>query len=402
MAVFPKVPLREICDSVEYGYTASASTDPIGPKFLRITDIVPESINWEDVPFCHIEPKKLRKHRLETGDIVVARTGATTGWAKFIEHPPDAVFASYLVRLRPSPRVDARFVGFVVESSDYKSFIQQHMGGSAQPNANAQILTSYPILLPPLQVQQRFADILSEYHRLIENCQRRIGILEAMARALYQEWFVSFRFPECGDRQLRNSPLGKIPDGWELKSVSQVADVNHEQINKHTAPEKLQYIDISSVSRDSIDSMSTYSFADAPSRARRIVKHGDVLWSCVRPNRRSHALVMHPAPNTIASTGFAVLRAKAVPFTFLYSATTTDEFVSHLVNNATGSAYPAVSASTFEEVKLVVPPLHLLERFDALASPIAETTHILRQQIHNLRQTRDLMLPSLLTGEITL
>ena len=65
----------------------------------------------------------------------------------------------------------------------------------AQPNANAQVLTSFEVSLPPLPIQQRIAGILSAYDELIENSQRRIKILESMARALYREWFVHFRFP---------------------------------------------------------------------------------------------------------------------------------------------------------------------------------------------------------------
>ncbi len=136
MATYPTATLRDICDTVEYGYTASSSTERIGPRFLRITDIVPDRLDWESVPFCEIVPKKLAKHRLRTGDIVIARTGATTGWAKYINNPPEAVFASYLVRVQPAATVDARYLGFVIESPVYKDFIQQHMGGAAQPNAS--------------------------------------------------------------------------------------------------------------------------------------------------------------------------------------------------------------------------------------------------------------------------
>ena len=131
MAAYRTAALREICDTVEYGFTASASNERIGPRFLRITDIVPDRLDWESVPFCEIDLKKLAKHRLRTGDIVIARTGATTGWAKYINNPPEAVFASYLVRVRPAATVDARYVGFVVESPVYKEFIQQHMGGAS-------------------------------------------------------------------------------------------------------------------------------------------------------------------------------------------------------------------------------------------------------------------------------
>jgi type I restriction enzyme S subunit len=241
---------------------------------------------------------------------------------------------------------------------------------------------------------------LSAYDELIENSQRRIKILESMARGLYREWFVHFRFPGHESVPRVKSPLGEIPEGWEVKKVGDVAEVNRAQINARIAPKELKYIDISSVSPGQIDSITTYAFHEAPGRARRIVQHGDVLWSCVRPNRRSHAQVMHPETNTIASTGFAVLTAKEVPFTFLYFTTTTDDFVAYLTNNATGAAYPAVTASTFENANLLAPRASLLKEFGDVTIPMAEEVHTLQRQIKNLRRTRDLLLPRLLSGQI--
>ena len=263
------------------------------------------------------------------------------------------------------------------------------------------LLPSMPIDVPPLPVQRRIAGILSAYDELMENSQRRIRLLEAMARALYREWFVHFRFPSHENHPHVASPLGDIPQGWEVKKVPAVAEVNRAQINARNAPDELHYIDISSVSPSQIDSTTTYAFADAPGRARRIIQHGDVLWSCVRPNRRSHAQVMHPEPNTIASTGFAVLTATKVPFTFPYFATTTDDFVAYLTNNATGAAYPAVTAATFEKAGLLIPPPPLLlKKFGEATIPMAEKIHTLQRQIQNLRRTRDLLLPRLLRGQV--
>ena len=259
-----------------------------------------------------------------------------------------------------------------------------------------------PLALPPLPVQRRIAGILSAYDELMDNSQRRIRLLEAMARALYREWFVHFRFPGHEKHPRVASPLGEIPQGWEVKKLATVAEVNRAQINARTAPEELHYIDISSVSPGQIDSITTYAFADAPGRARRIIQHGDVLWSCVRPNRRSHAQVMHPEPNTIASTGFAVLTATKVPFTFLYFATTTDDFVAFLTNNATGAAYPAVSGATFEKADLIIPPAPLLKNFGNATIPMVEQIHTLQRQIQNLRRTRDLLLSRLLSGQVAL
>jgi type I restriction enzyme S subunit len=95
-----------------------------------------------------------------------------------------------------------------------------------------------------------------------------------------------------------------------------------------------------------------------------------------------------------------VLTATKVPFTFLYFATTTDDFVTFLANNATGAAYPAVSGSTFEKAELLIPPASVLEKFAAATIPMAEQIHTLQTKIQNLRRTRDLLLPRLLSGQI--
>lgn len=272
--------------------------------------------------------------------------------------------------------------------------------GSSNPSLNRNHIHTIPVLWPSLPIQRRIAGILSAYDDLIENSQRRIKILEEMARRLYREWFVHFRFPGHEDCRLVDSPLGEIPEGWEVKSLSDVADVNRLTVNARNPPDRLHYIDIASVSPGRIDGVTDYLFSEAPGRARRIVSHGDILWSCVRPNRRSHALVLNPEADTIASTGFAVLSAKTAPFTFLYQVVTTDEFVAYLTNNATGAAYPAVTAPVFEGAKLLYPEPDLLQRFGDMTLPIAEAVHVIQSQIASLRRTRDLLLPRLLSGQI--
>jgi type I restriction enzyme S subunit len=282
--------------------------------------------------------------------------------------------------------------------------IEQHFYnaayGAAIQNINTDILRNTEITHPPLSVQHRIASILSAYDDLIENNQRRIKILEDMARALYREWLVEFRFPGHESVPLVDSPLGKIPEGWEVKNISGVADVNRTQVQARTAPPQILYIDISSVSPGKIEAVTRYEFKDAPGRARRVVQHGDVLWSCVRPNRRSHALVMYPEEDTVASTGFAVLTATEVPYVFLYYATTTDDFVGYLTNHATGAAYPAVTAQTFSGARILVPDQERLLKFAEYVTPTAEEIHNWQSKNQNLRRTRDLLLPRLLSGQL--
>ena len=146
----------------QYGYTASAEIEQHGPKFLRITDIVPGAIDWELVPHCKIEEKDEERYLLHEGDIVVARTGATVGYAKRInKRHPNVVFASYLVRLIPKRKSDAIFLGLSVERDTFKDFIWMFVTGAAQPQANATTMALFPVLYPP-------EPLLNEFNRIAE------------------------------------------------------------------------------------------------------------------------------------------------------------------------------------------------------------------------------------------
>ena len=379
MAAYPTAPLRDVCAHVEYGYTASSTPDSsVGPRFLRITDIVPERLDWESVPFCAIEPKKLAKHRLRTGDIVIARTGATTGWAKYIKDPPEAVFASYLVRVRPASTVDARYIGFVVESSVYKDFIQQHMGGAAQPNANAQVLTSFEVPLPPLPIQQRIAGILSAYDELIENSQRRIKILESMARALYREWFVHFRFPGHESVQHGPSALGEIPQGWEVKKLGDIAELRYGKALKKEDRRDGEYpVYGSSGIVGSHDTALVQGPGIVVGRKGNV---GSVFWS------NSDFFVIDTAYYVTSS----------LPLRFLFYVLPTLNFIN------SDAAVPGLSRNQAYAQELLVPPAALLEEFCELVKTFELQSSTLQQQIQTLEHTRDLLLPRLLSGEVEL
>lgn len=189
--------LADLCTSVDYGYTATSSPDPeVGPKYLRITDIVPPFIDWSAVPHCAVAPDKQEKFLLHEGDIVIARSGSV-GYAKQIwERPEGTTFASYLVRFRPDPsKVEPLFLGQIVQSEYFRAWVRSVAGGVAQPNANAKVLGSFEIELPERHVQRKVAGALGALSAQLEKNRRRIVVLEEMARLIYREWFVRFRFP---------------------------------------------------------------------------------------------------------------------------------------------------------------------------------------------------------------
>jgi type I restriction enzyme S subunit len=163
-----KIKLNELVQT-QYGYTETASTEVIGPKFLRITDIAQNHIDWSNVPYCKISDGDFKKYQLKHGDIVVARTGATAGYGKRLhKHFPDCVFASFLVRLIPNDIKWNLFLGLIVDSENYRNFILSNAEGSAQPQANATLLTSYEIDQPDESKILEFNMIVEPIFDLIE------------------------------------------------------------------------------------------------------------------------------------------------------------------------------------------------------------------------------------------
>lgn len=141
---------------IQYGLTKSASADPTGPRFLRITDIRGGSIDWDQVPYCDADETEREKYLVRDGDIFVARTGASTGENVYVVQPPVAVFASYLVRLRFESQGLARIVGQFMRTDAYANYVAGVLGGSAQPNASAQRLAGASFAFPTAEVAEAF------------------------------------------------------------------------------------------------------------------------------------------------------------------------------------------------------------------------------------------------------
>lgn len=163
---------------MQYGYTETATTEPVGPKFLRITDIAQNYIDWNGVPYCPISEENHEKYVLSEGDVVVARTGATVGCAKMVgRNIPDSVFASFLVRIRPIDDEYRYYFGLAITSAEFLNFVQTNAGGSAQPQANPPLLGEFELSIPNKQSLPEFNTKISSFLGVIESNETEISKL---------------------------------------------------------------------------------------------------------------------------------------------------------------------------------------------------------------------------------
>jgi len=177
--------LGEVAEKPQYGYTTSAIHKPIGPKFLRITDIQNDRVHWPSVPYCVIEEDLLAKYRLQKSDILFARIGATTGKTYLVRKCPKAVFASYLIRVRTqADQLLPEYLYFFTHTSQYWHQINAAKGGRLKHGINIPILTALRLPLPPLDEQRQIARILQTVDRKIEAEEARKEALEELFRSL--------------------------------------------------------------------------------------------------------------------------------------------------------------------------------------------------------------------------
>ena len=155
--------LNALTEKLQYGYTASAKSSGI-VKFLRITDITSEGVNWKTVPFCEIEQKDVKKFRLEDNDILIARTGGTIGKSFCVRRVIEpAVFASYLIRLRVNSKsLHIPYLVFYLNSPWYWEQLKEKSRGTGQPNVNAKSLGDLLLPIPPVSEQERIVTCIEE------------------------------------------------------------------------------------------------------------------------------------------------------------------------------------------------------------------------------------------------
>ncbi len=216
------VQVKDIAESIQYGYTESSSKDNIGPKFLRITDIQDNRVDWRSVPFCKIDDADKGKYKLRDGDLVFARTGATVGKSFLIKGEiPDAIFASYLIRLRFPKTISDKFVFNFFQSHLYWKQIVEGQVGIGQPNVNGTKLGQLVLPIPPIDEQERIVakidELFSELDAGVESLKKAQAQLKTYRQAVLKSAF---------EGRLTNESVteGELPDDWMSNKLDDIAE----------------------------------------------------------------------------------------------------------------------------------------------------------------------------------
>lgn len=297
----------------------------------------------------------------------------TTLWVKDF-HGNNPKFAYYFLQTMGLERLDA---------------------GSSNPSLNRNHIHTIPVLWPSPPIQRRIAAFLSAYDDLIENSQRRIKILEEMARRLYREWFVYFRFPGHEDCRLVESPLGEIPEGWEVKPFSAIASY----VNGYTfkpvelGPAGKPIIKIKELKAGIVSDTPRNTGDEIPGKYH--IHDGDVLFSW---SADLDAYLWMGGDGLLNQHLFTVLPADAFSRAFCFHSL--KESMPRFRALSLGATMHHIKRSALDQVFTVVAPAPMRNRFDVLVESIHQQLITISKQIQNLRQSRDLLLPRLLSGLI--
>ncbi|WP_198015008.1 restriction endonuclease subunit S [Mastigocladopsis repens] len=395
--------LGEICDEVK----GIIRTEPFGSQLhqsdyqdeglpvVMPKDIIDAKISVEGIArIGEKDVERLAQHRLKKGDIVYGRRGDIGRRALINDREAGWLCGTGCLRISLGNSVlNPNFLYYYLGESKVIAWIYNQAVGATLANLNTTIIRSIPITYPPLPTQKKITAILSAYDDLIENNTRRIKILEEMAQTLYHEWFVKFRFPGHEQTKMVDSELGLIPEGWEVKKLSDICNITMGQSpksefynqNQEGLPFHQGVTDFGD--RFPIDRI----FCTVQNR---IAEAGDILFSVRAPVGRINLA----NKKIIIGRGLCAIRSKSANQLFVFQQLK-DKFQEEDLMGG-GTIFKSVTKEDMHNLKIVAPNSILVQSFEKFVQPIFRNLEILTEKNLNLCKTRDLLLPKLISGEI--
>ena len=298
--------LNNVCDVNPEQIGKSYPFDKI--FYIDISSVATGSLKNE-IAEIDIRNSPGRARRIvKDGDSIIATVRPNLRSFLYLKNPNrNTIVSTGFAVLRPKHETDKRFLYYLTTNQSFTDYLVANTKGSAYPAVTSDIFEKAQVLIPPLPTQQRIAGVLSAYDDLIENNTRRIKILEEMAQRIYKEWFVHFKFPGHEKTKLVNSPLGKIPERWEVKAIEDAIEFNPKEALSKEAEKP--YAAMENLSNDSmIVTLKEYRTGNSGSKYR----NGDTLFAritpCLENGKTGFVQFLDETEIGIGSTEFIVLR----------------------------------------------------------------------------------------------
>ncbi|MFI0445122.1 restriction endonuclease subunit S [Actinomadura sp. 6N118] len=368
-------------NGLSYGIVQPGSETPGGVPIVRVQNIRNGRLSLGNP--LRVSPDIEGKHertRLKGGEVLLSLVG-TVGESAIAPPSLDGWnVARAIAVLRVNDQSSNTWVRLCLSSRLAKHYIKTWLNTTVQATLNLRDVRRIPIPIPPNFQRQAIEAVICALDDKIAANDRIATTILKLTSSTLEEMLAS------------DGTLSRV-------HLSDIADVNQRKVKPEPGG-SLRYLDISSVSTDDYEWPDLISWEDAPGRARRKAAPGDTIWSTVRPNRKSRALILDDDQELVVSTGFAVLSPRNIGPAFLYEVSRRDEFVTYLESVAEGSAYPAVRAERFlrAEVPLLSP--ECMNKFESWAMELHHRVHASRQETRVLAELRDTLLPKLMSGEI--
>ncbi len=359
--------------------------------------------------------EKLRRFLLNEGDILMCMTDMKASMALLGHTAWMPVSGRYLlnqrvgrITVRQPDRLDSRFLYYYSNSPEYIAWLRAHANSGVQVNLSTEVIRNSPVVCPPLPVQLRIAGILSAYDDLIENHTRRIKILEEMAHTLFREWFIQFRFPGHEQFSRVASPFGDIPQGWEVKQLHEVCDSVQDGDwieTKDQGGNRYRLLQISNVGVGEFIETGNFRFVTQTTFERlrcTEIKPNDILVARM-PTPIGRAWLVTPMPwRMVTAVDVAIIRTQPNMVHPLFLAQTWNEpfNLRRIAAQASGTTRLRITRRELAGLRFIVPPIELQLRFANFIEPQVKMVQALQQKVQNLRGTRDLLLPKLISGRI--
>jgi type I restriction enzyme S subunit len=351
---------------------------------------------------------------LQQGDILFVRSNGNReliGRSMFValEPPRPTTYSGFSIRLRfQSKQADPRFYAYLLRGSVIRNTLSSQGGGTNISNLNQGILTNLKVPLPPLPIQHRIASILGAYDDLIEVNRRRIAVLEEMARRLFDEWFVHFRFPGHEGHAMVETEHGKLPEGWRRAAIKEAYDglFDGPHATPPPASEGPVFLGIGNITESGhldLSSVRHIAEADFENWTRRVTpSEGDIVFTYEATLNR-YALI-HKGFRGCLGRRLALIRTNSVVGTnrFLYLYFFTADWREVIIRNVwSGATVDRIPLSRFPDFPINLPPDEMIARFDAIVRPMFDQMHTIDKTNANLRTQRDLLLPRLISGDLS-